>query len=181
MKLRSVSCFLPLVLAALIGFSITACDNGSTDSGAVPSNYYSYDDTITTDFVWAGFYFEDGYGYQLAISPTVPANTTAIRNELNILEVEIPLELMGQWINPLGYNNIYVWWPCGFLKVEGTQHAWYPDSASLSGSSNMIRVTKNSANNFTIELNMTLDGKLFQCYYTGYFTEYFDWMTIGYG
>ena len=175
MKLRSVSCFLPLVLAALIGFSVTACDNGSTGSAFVLSNYYSYGNVKITNFAWAGFYFRAGSGYELAISPTVPSSTTAINNEPNILEVQIPLELMGQWINPIDYDDIYSWEPYGLLKVEGTFYQWWSDCDSLSGY-NRIRVTKNSANNFTIELTMKLEGEFLQCYYTGDFTEYFNWM-----
>ena len=140
-------------------------------------NYYSYGDKKFTEIAWAGYY-KDTDGYELVLSLTVPANVANVNAELNMLEVEIPNELMGQKIDLTVAHSGYGWFPYGLLKYEGEQYEWLDNNGiDLSGTNNWMKVTKNAGNNFTIEINLTsLGGKPLKCYYKGNFREQSGWI-----
>jgi len=160
-----------LIITAIIGLALASC---SKDKEQTIKNAYVYDGTT---YVISGAFFQENLPHWLNLIIT-PSNRASLQevfdDKSDNFYISISAELLGTKIDlnvdnggPSPVNGIFFRNEVLYRFEEKNKYG------NLSGSDNWVKVTKNSAGNFTLEFGMTLEGKRLEGNYTGNFTESF--------
>ncbi|WP_163409442.1 hypothetical protein [Flavobacterium ajazii] len=150
-------------------FTVLSCSKDDDNTEKTPANYYSLGDTKITNISYAAYSNNSSSGYILILAQNVPTGDVYNYDHLYL---EIPVEqLDGQKID-LSKTYSYGWFPYGRIRLGDLFYEWKDNNGyKLTGTDNWMKITKSEDNNFTIEVNLTVDGKLVKAYYKGKFQK----------
>ena len=159
------------IIAAIVGSMLAGCSKDD----AKPKNAYIYKGKTTT-VVWAGYYHENNKFYGIGIAPKAP--TGDICDEDNLFCVAYPEAKLGfkcdlSQINTIGMSPYSFW---GGFKNNETFY-WFNDvyKEDFAGTNSWVKLSKNTTSgehNFTLEFEITFEGKRLTGNYTGNFQQY---------
>lgn len=162
----------------------TSCskDDDSSNTNTVLTNAYTYGDT-KHDIKWAGYYYEEGRGYVFAVAPKIPSNINNLYDETDYFAIDLPLEKLNLKNNLSDNLDGSNWYFYASFMNNGDYYSINDqqsdnDNDEVTGTNNWVKVTKNTGdNNFTIEFEMTINGKLLKGTCTANFTKVEDYIT----
>lgn len=175
---------LTAILLTIVTAVSCSSDDDKTTTGM--QNAYEYDGA-KTDIAWAGYYEELQDGYVFSVAPTTP--TGNLYNQRNYFSVELPKEQLNKKADLSQSLDGASWYFFGAIAVNGN-HFYFDDLTNdpeseddVTGTDNWVKVTKNSsgANNFTLEFEMTINGKRLKGGYSGNFTKYPNYSDVASG
>ena len=167
-----------LILAT---FGISSCSKDDNNETPKPTNYYNFGDE-KIEIKWAGYSKNDQGDYQFAIAPKVPNNAIYLYEDDDYFVMDLPQEKLGQ-LNNLSDNLDGDSW--GFYSILVHKGNYYEikdqqsenDGDAVTGTNNWFKVVKESGDHtYTLEFEMTVDGKPFKGKYTGPFTKITDYI-----
>ena len=157
LNLRKVA---TIIACLAVTTMFSGCNKDTTNPEK--TNYFTYDGK-TFEIKMAIYHEEDDF-YAFVIS-----STESISKAPNIC-LEIPKSLMGQKLDltqsyPIPTNGHFL---CGYFFYNEEYFPFAHNNSGLTGTDNWVKITKNSgSSNFTLEFNMTIDGKLLSGKYIG--------------
>jgi hypothetical protein len=153
-----------LFIAVMLGIVLTGCKKKD-------DNYFSWGAVKITNIAYAGFH-KSTSGYALGLVQNTPTEVGPWDSP-NRLILQIPNELMDEKIDLDSAEYKLKWYPYGEIEIGGEFNWWrdknQDNSDNKSGTGNWMKVTKNAENKFTIEVSVTVGGKMLKCHYKGTF------------
>ncbi|MFD1631024.1 hypothetical protein [Pseudopedobacter beijingensis] len=166
-----------LVTLCTLGFSVTSCKKDDKTEEQVEGkveNHITWGDKTIKNMAYT-VYSQQSNGYSFELSLNTPKDN--IWNESEYLYLDVPKELMGEKID-LNSDYSFNWTPYGEFKMDDKDYWWEnkewggnDSNSDFSGTDSWMKVTKEGEDNFTIEVNATIDGKLLKVYCKGKFVK----------
>lgn len=151
-------------------FGITACsDDNNDENNGTPTqpNYYSFEDKKITNIVYAS-YKNEAVGFSFFLSSKNP--TADPWDSPEALIVQVPIELFNTKIDLINETSLN-WEAFGQVNINNDKYYWQSGGWNLTRDDSWMKVTKNSEDNFTIEIDVEVKGKTVKAYYKGNFTN----------